>query len=238
MTTTTDRRIEYMPLAALEGAPVNPKAHDLDALGSSIDRFGYVEPVVVDERTGRLVAGHGRMTHLRTLEADGKQPPEGVRIGADGVWAVPVLRGWRSKDDVEAEGYLLAANRITELGGWNNIELLDMLDGLAAPTQAAAGFDQRFIDDLKATIEEASKFVFDDQSSYGTGDRTGKNPGLDGRQEKYSGKEVRSVVLDYRIEDYEEFVVMAARGRVRHGVESTAEVLIKLLRADHLAAQG
>ena len=56
--------IEYLPLSHLQVAPRNPKRHALDQLGASIGRFGYVEPIIVDERTGRLVAGHGRRDSL------------------------------------------------------------------------------------------------------------------------------------------------------------------------------
>ena len=59
-------RIEYVPLDQLKKAPRNPKAHS-DDIKTSIGRFGYVEPIVVDERTGCIVAGHGRREALLAL---------------------------------------------------------------------------------------------------------------------------------------------------------------------------
>jgi hypothetical protein len=80
VTTTDTRRLEYVPLDDLQPAARNPKRHDLPAIGRSIDTFGYVEPVVLDERTGRLVAGHGRVEQLRAARDGG-----GVGAGwADG----------------------------------------------------------------------------------------------------------------------------------------------------------
>lgn len=125
------RRTEYMPLEKIQPADRNPKAHDLGALHSSIDRFGFVEPIVLDERTGKLVAGHGRVEALAQVKAQGGDAPEGVQVLEGGRWYVPVVRGWSSKDDHEAEAYLVASNRVGELGGWDEDLLGEMLGDLA-----------------------------------------------------------------------------------------------------------
>lgn len=127
----TDRRLEYVPLSELRAAPRNPKLHAAEDISTSLGRFGYVEPVVLDERTGTLVAGHGRTQALLTQKAAGKPAPEGVH-SENGEWLVPVIRGWASKDDAEAEGYLVASNQLTIAGGWDSGPLTEMLRGLAA----------------------------------------------------------------------------------------------------------
>ena len=55
-------RIEYAPLADLIAAKHkrNPKDHDIGAISRSVNRFGFTAPVIIDERTGYLAAGHGR----------------------------------------------------------------------------------------------------------------------------------------------------------------------------------
>jgi hypothetical protein len=121
------RTLDYLPLDELQPATRNPKRHDLPLLDESLTRFGYVEPIILDERTGRLVAGHGRIDALRRRHASGEPPPEGVEIADDGRWTVPVLRGWSSADDDEADGYLLASNRLVETGGWDLDMLADLL---------------------------------------------------------------------------------------------------------------
>lgn len=143
-----DRRLELMPLSDIRGAPRNPKEHDEGAIGASVGRFGYVEPAVIDERTGRLVAGHGRVKTLRGMKADGQSPPEGVKV-ADGDWMVPVLRGVEFRSDEDAEGYLIASNRTTELGGWDNVDLAEMLGDLAAADALeGVGWDAEDVDRL------------------------------------------------------------------------------------------
>jgi hypothetical protein len=126
----TDRRLEHMPLDELCKAKRNPKAHDLDTIQTSVGRFGYVEPVVIDERTGLLVAGHGRRKALQLMKRRGDAPPQGVTVGESGDWLVPVLRGWSSRSDTEAEAYLVASNRLTETGGWHDADLAEMLRDL------------------------------------------------------------------------------------------------------------
>jgi hypothetical protein len=46
--------------------------------------------------------------------------------------ARPRLRGWSSRNDAEAEAYLLADNRLTESGGWDDRELVAMLEDIQA----------------------------------------------------------------------------------------------------------
>lgn len=126
-----DRRIEYLPLDDIQPAPRNPKAHDLNSVRASISRFGFATPALRDERTGRLVAGHGRHDALREMRDAGEQPPTGVRLAKDGGWLVPVVCGWASRSDQEAEAYLVADNRHPELGGWDDAGLAELLSDLA-----------------------------------------------------------------------------------------------------------
>ncbi len=124
------RRIEYVPLSSLKSAKSNPKKHADTDVKTSIGRFGYVEPMVVDERTGLLVAGHGRKDALTGMKAAGQDAPDGV-TSTGGEWLVPVLRGWESRSDIEAKAYLLASNQLTALGGWDNASLTEMLKELS-----------------------------------------------------------------------------------------------------------
>lgn len=149
------RWAEYMPVADLEPAPTNAKAHDQAALATSVSTFGYMEPVVLDERTGRLVAGHGRTEHLRELQAAGQPAPEGVLVDAAGTWLVLVARGWASTDDDHAKAAGIALNRVGELGGWNQqalaADLLALRDADLGMFDAA-GFTGDQLTDLLASF--------------------------------------------------------------------------------------
>lgn len=128
MTANTDlRAIEYVPLDEVSDAVRNPKGHDVAGIQASIARFGLVAPSVIDERTGRLVAGHGRLAALRAMRDAGQSAPAGVRTDASGAWSVPMLTGWSSRSDAEADAYLIADNEWTVRGAWDEIELAELL---------------------------------------------------------------------------------------------------------------
>lgn len=149
------RRIEYIDLDTLTSATRNPKRHQLTAIRASIGRFGFVTPAVIDERTNRLVIGHGRTQALRAMRDDGETPPAGVRLHED-AWLVPVLYGWASRSDAEAEAYLVADNRHTELGGWDHdllSELLSDLNDVDPDLLAVTGYDG---DDLADMVRSST----------------------------------------------------------------------------------
>lgn len=125
-----NRRIEYLSLDDLTDNPSNPKSHRVDTITGSIGRFGFVEPIVRDERTGQLISGHGRADTLRSMKDRGDSPPEGVTD----TWDVPVMVGWSSRSDAEANAALVAMNRTTELGGWDQEQLLSVLSDLEQNT--------------------------------------------------------------------------------------------------------
>ena len=163
----TPRRIEYLALGELEGTPGNPKLHDLDALKASIQRHGLAEVPLRDDRTGRIVAGHGRIDELRAQLLAGESPPDGVRLRADGEWLVPVLVGWRSKSDADAKHYVIASNQTTRAGGWD-VGLFEAMaaDALqSAEDLLAAGFGDRTIDEVLASLRaEVGAFVVDPEA--------------------------------------------------------------------------
>ena len=61
------RRQEYMTLDEMQTAERNPKGHDGPRINGAISRFGFLEQAVLDERTGRMVSGHGRLEQLMEM---------------------------------------------------------------------------------------------------------------------------------------------------------------------------
>lgn len=135
----TERTIEHLPLAELTPDPRNPKAHALDTIDASVGRFGFLEPIVLDQRTEFIISGHGRVKTLTAMAERGESPPEGVKLDADGVWLVPVVTGWASRTDSESAAALIALNRTTELGGWEDAALLELLDKLGVEDEGLLG---------------------------------------------------------------------------------------------------
>jgi hypothetical protein len=97
------------PVGELSTWPGNPRRGDTDAIAESLARFGQLRPVLALP-DGRIVAGN----HLFRAATE--------VLGWDTVAAV--------REDMsagEAEAYLLADNRLAELGSNDPDELADML---------------------------------------------------------------------------------------------------------------
>ena len=107
-------QIEAMKVSDLMQDPANARAHparNLEAVRSSLARFGQQKPIVV-RKDGTVVAGNG------TLVA-------AISLGWDTVDAVVTdLHG------TEATAYGIADNRTAELAEWNDETLTDLLGSL------------------------------------------------------------------------------------------------------------
>jgi hypothetical protein len=190
---TAPRRTEYIPLEHLRPDPANPKAHNVDVIDASIGRFGIIDQIVQDGRTGYIISGHGRDETLRRMRDRGDNPPEGIRVDASGNWLVPVIVGWASRTDAEARAALIALNRTTELGGWVDESLLDLLDNLDDFT--GVGFTEDDTDDLRARLEE----VATEQPPKVT-----KKDDVPTQKDSddYAAEGRRLVILDYSVAEY------------------------------------
>jgi len=65
--------VDRMPLAEIIPAAYNPRTIDeasLAGLSRSVEEFGYVEPLIINKRSGRLVSGHQRLKVLARQGVD------------------------------------------------------------------------------------------------------------------------------------------------------------------------
>lgn len=134
-----------MPLEALAPAARNPKRHELERIKASIRDHGFVDQPIADERTGRIIGGHGRREALIDMYAENESMPGGLILDEDGGWLVPITRGWASRNDREAETLIIQLNRLTAAGGWDQRVLSEMLEDLV--TEAPDLFDSLAMSD-------------------------------------------------------------------------------------------
>jgi hypothetical protein len=163
-------RIEYVDLDTLADhrAERNAKRHRIDELDASMRRHGYAAPIMVDEGTQRIVAGHGRVDTLVNRRAAGREAPDGVHI-RDGKWLVPVVRGIVFKDPTEAMSYLLADNQIQMLAGYDWHELNEIAKVVAESPEGLIGTGFIDMKEIEAQMEREVKGLLDD----GKGDESG-----------------------------------------------------------------
>lgn len=121
-------KIKTFDVEELKPHPKNPKLHIVEFIEGSIQEFGYLSPIVVDE-DGLILAGHGRLKALQ-------------KMGGGKVDCVVV----EGLSESQKESYLIADNRATELGGIDK----DMLKGFSDELLRNWGkFDEDFLAKLR-----------------------------------------------------------------------------------------
>lgn len=110
------RRIEVWPVERVKPYANNAKRHpreQLRALRSSIQRFGFNNPILVDKGSGEIVAGHGRL--MAAIDLGMSEVPVVVldHLGAS-----------------ERRAYVLADNKLAELAEWDDGVLAQELAAL------------------------------------------------------------------------------------------------------------
>lgn len=131
--------VKRVPIDSVYEDPANARRHsekNLSAIEGSLRHFGQVEPLVVQESTGKVIGGNGRLAKMRELgwaEVD--------------VTLVDV-------DDERAKSLAIALNRTAELGDWDSQVLADMLEGLST--------GDRELDDMLEDLARAQALVLDD----------------------------------------------------------------------------
>ena len=120
--------IVYQALADLKPRAANPRTHSkkqVAQIANAIRRFGFTNPVLVDEDNG-IIAGHGRVEGAKQI----------------GLAQVPTLR-LSDLSEAEIRAYVIADNRLAENAGWDRallgleLQYLSDLD-IDAQTVAAA----------------------------------------------------------------------------------------------------
>jgi DNA modification methylase len=110
-------RIERRATAALVPYARNARTHSdvqVAQIAASIGEWGFTNPVLIDE-TDTIIAGHGRVLAASRL----------------GLKEVPVVvaRGW---SEAQKKAYVIADNKLTDNGGWDEallkIELGDLVE--------------------------------------------------------------------------------------------------------------
>jgi predicted phage terminase large subunit-like protein len=131
----TDLQITYRSIGELSANPRNARSHSarqIRQIGRSIDSFGFVNPVLVDEHDV-IIAGHGRLAASEKLGLD----------------RIPVIR-IAGLSETQKRGLMLADNRIAENAGWDSEMLARELSDLSAMELdfdlEVTGFDMAEID--------------------------------------------------------------------------------------------
>ena len=107
---------------------------------------------------------NGRLEALKEIKDRGFLKPNGITSQKD-IWYVPTIRNVSFEDDQEAEAYIIADNRLVELGGWDSDKLDQMLIDLKKSGQRSMdgiGFTELDITKLKnSNFQNGKAFCID-----------------------------------------------------------------------------
>jgi ParB-like chromosome segregation protein Spo0J len=138
-------KIEYVKISDLENHSRNPKQHperQIRLIEKSIEKFGWTNPILLSKE-GVILAGHARVK--AAIEK--------------GMEEVPCIRTKLTGD--EADAYLLADNRLSDIAPYDRDILAELLADLPKDLAELTGFETVQIDSLLNgdEVKEAERFV-------------------------------------------------------------------------------
>ena len=199
-----DNNIENVDPKSLEVHPDNPRQGDIGAIVTSIENNGWFGTLVAQRSTRQVLAGNHRLQAAIALDMKD----------------VPVY--WVDVDDAEAKRILLADNRVSDLATWDDTILVSLLESLANDDALlGSGYDG---DDLDALLYDAQL----NESSLGNLLPDVPTPAE--RADVIEAAGIRSIIMPFPMETYNEVVALLAHARTDLAVDTNADVLEKLLR--------
>ncbi len=199
-----DNNIENVDPKSLEVHPDNPRQGDIGAIVTSIENNGWFGTLVAQRSTRQVLAGNHRLQAAIALDMQD----------------VPVY--WVDVDDAEAKRILLADNRVSDLATWDDTILVSLLESLANDDALlGSGYDG---DDLDALLYDAQL------NETSLGNLLQDNPTPTERADVIEAAGIRSIIMPFPMETYNEVVGMLAAARTDLKVDTNADVLEKLLR--------
>lgn len=156
--------IRLRRLNEIKPLPGNAKLHDLSDIMSSIQTFGFIDPIGVNPQTGHDVDGNGRLEALKTMyvEQQGSNPPKNIVVKhekqegqkAVPVWYVPTID--LPFDPETEQRVALRLNRSNTKGGYDQVAVLAILDQASAfDCLEETGFDLQAYEQLSRSANGA-----------------------------------------------------------------------------------
>ena len=178
----------------------NPRNHNMPALKASIEKFGFRNIVVVNKNNNVIEAGHGRVQ--AAIELD--------------IATVPVL--FVDDDDTTAAAYTVADNRQSDLGGWNENELLPLLQELSNSSLdiwEGIGFDDADIKDLLRRVAPSEGTI------------SGRT--MEQALTIYNEGTIRQITLYFTPEEYQDLLMRMRVIMDKMAISTNSELLAELV---------
>jgi len=189
-----------IPVSTLSEHPENPRRGDSKAVNESIAANGFYGAILVQRSSGRVLAGH---TRLKAAKQSGATSVPGI---------------WLDVDDKEAKRILLADNRTSDLAYYDDDALFAVLGSILdeGSNLKGTGYDD-------ATYKLLLRTDSDTEEMYVGNVNQGMSPG--DRAAIYEGSDIRSIILPFQGEVYDEVVQNLTSLRSSLDVKTNADVV-------------
>lgn len=194
-------------VASLFEHPDNPRRGDSKAVNESIAANGFYGAILVQKSTGRVLAGH---TRLKAAKQSGASEVPGI---------------WLDVDDTQAKRILLADNRTSDLAYYDDDALFAVLGSILedGSNLKGTGYDD-------ATYKLLLRNDESPDDLYVGNVQQGATPA--DRAPIYDASDIRSIILPFQGEVYDEVVQNLTALRSQYDVKTNADVVrIALQRA-------
>lgn len=196
-----------VPIDTITPHPRNPRRGDVARIERSLRDHGQYQDIVVQESTGHILVGNHRW-----------------RVAKEKLGWTHIAAKFVSCTDAKALEILAMDNRSSDDGRYDDTELLALLETIVADGDlVSAGYDVDDMDDLLARLEEAEPLAFEPEAN---------QRGIDTRKALGQDATVRSIVLTYPTDEYEQIVQglqhMCARFEVQDFATAVALMIPEL----------
>lgn len=179
---TKELTIKYRRLDTIKPLPGNAKNHDLKGIMSSIQEFGFLDPILISVESDHDLDGNGRLEALKMMYAEGGAAPGNIIVRQERtddsakkvpVWYAPTMD---AVFDLETEPIVaMRLNRSHDKGGYNEAKVFAVLEQAAAFGRLEqTGYDQGIFEVLALKYAPAPEFEAPEgQGGNGSGDYGG-----------------------------------------------------------------
>ena len=210
----TELQTEYVPISEVRQHEQNPRNGDVELIAESVAINGVYKPIVT-ARDGTILAGNHSYQSFLSL---GHEFVNIVRLDLD-------------PDSAEAKRVMLADNRTSDVGQYDDQDLANLLQSIDDDL-VGTGFTDTNLSDLQAILEyrEHSTMADNLTDSVGSGkavteDGAARTASFEGYLENYRDSDTRSIILPFNIEEYGQVIDLLAQARTKASVETNTHAI-------------
>lgn len=167
-------QMHYVPVNQAVLWDRNPKLHDIGAIISAIQEYGFRDPPAWDATLQGLAEGNGRTKALQSMQHDNYSVPRGIAVNSDtGEWCMPILFGIDAESRQIAERYAIDHNNLTMTGGdfsmhdlakmWDTDGYMDLLVDINISDSELVSMDAQDIELMLAFYNSEEEIEEDDE---------------------------------------------------------------------------